>query len=166
MAIDEKNRPAGEVKTKGKDSPGQCTIDLAGDKNALDDETMIKIMVLGDKEERQNISKKWDDFIGLVAHPRYGLVASLLKDGRPYIVAKDVLVLEYDFDCLAERINIVTNQSSIGELMKNIVGRDVFVYAIVRSEALRLQKSYFNLRQLNRLPKAKDIQLNLKGATI
>jgi len=166
MAIDEKNRPAEEVKTKGKDSPGQCTIDLAGDKNALDDETMIKIMVLGDKEERQNISKKWDDFIGLVAHPRYGLVASLLKDGRPYIVAKDVLVLEYDFDCLAERINIVTNQSSIGELMKNIVGRDVFVYAIVRSEALRLQKSYFNLRQLNRLPKAKDIQLNLKGATI
>jgi len=166
MAIDEKNRPTGEAKTKGKDSPGQCTIDLAGDKNALDDETMIKIMVLGDKEERQSISKKWDDFVGLVAHPRYGLVASLLKDGRPYIVAKDVLVLEYDFDCLAERINIVTNQSSIGELMKNIVGRDVFVYAIVRSEALRLQKSYFNLRQLNRLPKVKDIQLNLKGATI
>ena len=166
MAIDEKNRPAGEVKTKGKDSPGQCTIDLAGDKNALDDETMIKIMVLGDKEERQSISKKWDDFVGLVAHPRYGRVASLLKDGRPYIVAKDVLVLEYDFDCLAERINIVTNQNSIGELMKNIVGRDVFVYAIVRSEALRLQKSYFSLRQLNRLPKAKDIQLNLKGATI
>jgi DNA polymerase-3 subunit gamma/tau len=165
MAIDEKNKPATEVRNKTSEQPIQCGIDVTGDKNSLDDETMIKIMVLGDKEERQNISKKWDDFVGLVAHPRYGLVASLLKDGRPYIVAKDVLVLEYDFDCLAERINIMANQVAIAELMKNIIGREVFVYAIVRSEALRLQKSYFNLRQLNRLPKAKDIQLNLKGAT-
>ncbi len=166
MAIDEKNRPAIEVKSKDKNQPSQCTINVAGEKNTLDDETLIKIMVLGDKEERQNISKKWDDFNGLVAHPRYGLVASLLKDGRPYIVAKNVLVLEYDFDCLAERINITTNQEAIVELMKGIVGRELFVYAIVRSEALRLQKSFFNLRQLNRLPKAKDIQLDLKGATI
>ncbi|MDY0344968.1 MAG: DNA polymerase III subunit gamma/tau [Bacilli bacterium] len=166
MAIDEKNRPAIEVKSKDKNQPSQCTINVAGEKNTLDDETLIKIMVLGDKEERQNISKKWDEFNGLVAHPRYGLVASLLKDGRPYIVAKNVLVLEYDFDCLAERINITTNQEAIVELMKGIVGRELFVYAIVRSEALRLQKSFFNLRQLNRLPKAKDIQLDLKGATI
>ncbi len=166
MAIDEKNKPATESKSQVSEQPVQYKLDLAGDKNALDDETMIKIMVLGDKEERQNISKKWDDFVGLVAHPRYGLVASLLKDGRPYIVAKDVLVLEYDFDFLAERINIVANQNAIAELMKNIVGRELFIYAIVRSEALRLQKSFFNLRQINRLPKAKDIQLNLKGATL
>lgn len=167
MAIDEKNKPATTFKSKDNDSKKleKCTIESSGEKNSLDDETMIKIMVLGDKEERQIISKKWDDLNNLVAHPRFGLVATLLKDGRPYIVAKDVLVLEYDFDCLAERINIVSNQETLVDLIKNILGREVFVYAIVRSDALRLQKSYFALRQLSRLPKAKDIVLNLKGAT-
>ena len=79
---------------------------------------------------------------------------------------KEVLVLEYDFDCLAERVNVITNQSAIADLIKGIVGRHVFVYAIVRSDALRLQKSFFGLRQLNRLPKTKDIVLNLKGVTL
>ena len=167
MAIDEKNKPATTFKLKDNDSKKleKCTIESSGEKNSLDDETMIKIMVLGDKEERQIISKKWDDLNNLVAHPRFGLVATLLKDGRPYIVAKDVLVLEYDFDCLAERINITSNQEALVDLIKGILGREVFVYAIVRSDALRLQKSYFALRQLSRLPKAKDIVLNLKGAT-
>ncbi len=167
MAIDEKNKPATTFKSKDNDSKKleKCTIESSGEKNSLDDETMIKIMVLGDKEERQIISKKWDDLNNLVAHPRFGLVATLLKDGRPYIVAKDVLVLEYDFDCLAERINISSNQEALVDLIKGILGREVFVYAIVRSDALRLQKSYFALRQLSRLPKAKDIVLNLKGAT-
>jgi len=167
MAIDEKNKPATTFKSKDNDSKKleKCTIESSGEKNSLDDETMIKIMVLGDKEERQIISKKWDDLNNLVAHPRFGLVATLLKDGRPYIVAKDVLVLEYDFDCLAERINITSNQEALVDLIKGILGREVFVYAIVRSDALRLQKSYFALRQLSRLPKAKDIVLNLKGAT-
>ncbi|MFA5421622.1 MAG: DNA polymerase III subunit gamma/tau [Bacilli bacterium] len=168
MTIDDKVKPATEVKARGKEDHNseKCSIDTSGDKNVLDDETMIKIMVLGDKEERQVISKKWEDFNALVPHPRYGLVASLLKDGRPYIVAKNVLVLEYDFDCLAERINIISNQSPIGALIKGIVGREVFVYALVRSETLRLQKSFFGLRQLNRLPKAKDIVLDFKGVKL
>lgn len=159
LANDSKSKKA-EVKTDEK-----CNIEASGERNTLDDETMIKIMVLGDKEERQTISKKWDDFSSLATHPRYGAIATLLKDGRPYIIAKEVLVLEYDFDCLAERINIINNQHAIADLVKGIVGRQVFVYAIMRSEALRLQKSFFGLRQLNRLPKAKEIVLDLKGVT-
>lgn len=168
MSNDEKHKLASDYKNQkntDKASDG-CLIVSTGDKNVLDDETMIKIMVLGDKEERQTISKKWDDFANLAAHPRYGAIATLLKDGRPYIIAKEVLVLEYDFDCLAERVNVITNQSAIADLIKGIVGRHVFVYAIVRSDALRLQKSFFGLRQLNRLPKTKDIVLNLKGVTL
>lgn len=168
MSNDEKHKLASDSKNQkntDKASDG-CLIVSTGDKNVLDDETMIKIMVLGDKEERQTISKKWDDFANLATHPRYGAIATLLKDGRPYIIAKEVLVLEYDFDCLAERVNVITNQSAIADLIKGIVGRHVFVYAIVRSDALRLQKSFFGLRQLNRLPKTKDIVLNLKGVTL
>lgn len=168
MSNDEKHKLASDSKNQkntDKASDG-CLIVSTGDKNVLDDETMIKIMVLGDKEERQTISKKWDDFANLATHPRYGAIATLLKDGRPYIIAKEVLVLEYDFDCLAERVNVIANQSAIADLIKGIVGRHVFVYAIVRSDALRLQKSFFGLRQLNRLPKTKDIVLNLKGVTL
>lgn len=168
MSNDEKHKLASDSKNQkntDKASDG-CLIVSTGDKNVLDDETMIKIMVLGDKEERQTISKKWDDFANLAAHPRYGAIATLLKDGRPYIIAKEVLVLEYDFDCLAERVNVIANQSAIADLIKGIVGRHIFVYAIVRSDALRLQKSFFGLRQLNRLPKTKDIVLNLKGVTL
>jgi len=142
----------------------KSAIETSGDKNVVEDETMIQIMVLGNKEERQVVGQKWQQLSILATHPKLGHIASLLKDGRPYIVAKNVIILEYDFDCLADRVNIITNQEPIAEVIKSVVGRPVFVYAVVRSEAVRLQKAFFGLRQLNRLPKPQDIILTFKGA--
>ena len=43
-----------------------------------------------------------------------------------------------------------------------MLGHDVFVYAISRSDSTRLVKAYQNLRQISRLPLPKDIHISLE----
>ena len=54
------------------------------------------------------------------------------------------------------------NSNRISEIVKMMLGRDMFVYAISRSESTRLVTAYQNLRQINRLPLPKDININLE----
>ncbi len=153
---EEISSPKNEKKSKTK------TVSLNGEKFVLDDHTLIHLMVLGNKEERLNLHDKWDYLNSFLGDPIKGEIASLLKDGRPYIVTNQVLVLEYDFEVLANRLNIKKNQNLINSLVKEMINREVFVYAVVRNDALRLQKEFLNLRQLNQLPKGDELELNLK----
>ena len=134
-----------------------------GDKYELDDELIIKLMVVGDKQARKDLMAKWGELNSLIGHPSLGDVAMLLKDGKPFIVAKDVVVLEYDFSKLSSRVNIKENQANICEILKGMLGKeDVFVYAISRDESVRLVRAFNNLRQVSQLPKTSDISIDIK----
>lgn len=156
--LEDDSSPKVETK-KGKTK----SVSLNGEKYSFDDDTLIKLMVLGNKDERIILHEKWDSLNSFMGDLNKGEIASLLKDGRPYIVSDEALIIEYDFEVLANRLNIKKNQAIVSSLAKELVGRELFVYAVVRSDALRLQKQFLNLRQLGKLPKVADIKLNLKG---
>lgn len=131
---------------------------IEGEANKLDDTTIIKLMVSGDKEEKLSLLNKWGDtLLSLVSNPNTGKYASLLLDGTPYIVCKNVIVLTYDFDRLAKKVNIKTNQANIATIVSKIMNRKIFVYALSRSEEVRLRKLFFNLRQVNKLPLKEEV---------
>ena len=120
-------------------------------------------MVVGDKQARKDLMAKWGELNSLIAHPTLGDVAALLKDGKPFIVSKDVVVLEYDFSKLSSRVNIKDNQSNICEILKGMLKKeDVFVYAISRDESVRLVRAFNNLRQVSQLPKTSEISIDIK----
>ena len=123
---------------------------------------IIKLMVLGDKEARKALLAKWSDLNAYISHPTYGSVVSLLKDGRPFIVTKQFVVLEYDFEKLTSKANIKSNQKLLSELINKMVGHEVFVYSISRSESVRLITAYHNLRQISQLPKPSEIKINIE----
>lgn len=138
-------------------------IEEDGEKYELDDELIIKLMVVGDKQARKDLMAKWGDLNSLIAHPTLGNIAALIKDGKPFIVAKDVIVLEYDFSKLASRVNVKQNQENIADILKKMVGKDdIFVYAISRDESVRLVRAFNNLRQVSQLPKTNEIQIDIK----
>lgn len=133
-----------------------------GEQNKVEDHIIIKLMVSGNKDDRLRITEHWSQtFTPLKMHPKFGKVATLLNDGRPYLLAKNVLLLEYDFDHLAQKINIKSNQEIIRQMLEPLVGRKVSVYALPRSETVRLQRTFFSLRQISKLPaKDEDIKLD------
>ena len=119
-------------------------------------------MVLGDKELRKSITNRWDELNAYLGHPTLGDLVALLKDGSPLVVTKDAILLVYDFEKLASKANVKVNSDRISEILKMMLGHDMFVYAISRSDSTRLVKAYQNLRQISRLPLPKDIHITME----
>ena len=138
------------------------SVEISGEKYEFDDDMIIKLMVLGDKALRQSVTSRWDELNAYLGHPTLGDLVALLKDGSPLVVTKNVILLVYDFEKLASKVNVRVNSDRISEILKKMLGHDVFVYAISRSDSTRLVKAYQNLRQISRLPLPKDIHITLE----
>ena len=138
------------------------SVEITGDKYEFDDDMIIKFMVLGDRELRLNIIKRWNELNSYLGHPTLGDLVALLKDGSPLVATKNVLLLVYDFEKLASKVNVKTNSDRISQILHMMLGHDMFVYALSRGDSTRLVKAYQNLRQISRLPLPKDIHITLE----
>ena len=127
----------------------------------LPDEEIVKIMVLANKAERTSLAGKWHHFADLKADPRIGALASLLSDGHPFCICQDAIILSYNFTKRKKEANVMANQQPLEDLLKEVITRKVFVYAIDRIDANRLTAAFFNLQQINKLPKKEEVKLNL-----
>ena len=138
------------------------SVENTGEKYEFDDDLIIKLMVVGDKELRKNVTSRWDELNAYLGHPTMGDLVALLKDGSPLVVTNNCILLVYDFEKLASKVNVKSNADRISEILKMMLGREMFVYALSRSDSTRLVKAYQNLRQINRLPLPKDIKITLE----
>ena len=118
-------------------------------------------MVLADKAERTELVKNWEKFQDLKADPKIGNLASLLAEGHPFCLCKEVLILAYNFTKLRNKANIIENQAPIQNLVALLLGRKVKVYAIDPNEKNTIMKKFFNLQTIGMLPSKLDIQLNI-----
>ena len=144
------------------DDDEKKSVELEGERYELDDDLIIKLMVLGDKELRKSITNRWDELNAYLGHPTLGDLVALLKDGSPLVVTKDAILLVYDFEKLAAKANVKVNSDRISEILHKMLGREMFVYAISRSDSTRLVKAYQNLRQISKLPLPKGIHITLE----
>ena len=133
-------------------TPSQSTITEEGESLYIDDLNIIKIMVDGNKEAKQSLLKEWDQLDTLMLDDHVGATATLLKDGKPYVLSEHVLILEYDNPLLASKVNRVVNQSALQDLLANLYPEPVLIYAVNRQESLKLNKLFLDLRQLGKLP--------------
>ena len=129
----------------------------------LSDDEMVKIMILGNryKNERKELMAKWSELKDLSLDPRVGSVAELLADATPFCLCNEAIIIRYNFSRLAVRANLKENQEALSSMLSLILGRKVFVYAIEPQTGVRIYGLFINGSQLNTLPKAEDITLNL-----
>ena len=144
------------------DDDEKKTVENEGERYELDDDLIIKLMVIGDKELRKSISARWDELNAYLGHPTLGDLVALLKDGSPLVCTKDTILLVYDFEKLASRVNVKVNSDRISQIVHKMLGKDMFVYGISRCDSTRLVKAYQNLRQISKLPLPKDIHITLE----
>ena len=157
--IEQQSAPDWLFEDDGKEKK---VVESEGDCYEFDDEMMIKLMVIGDKELRKSLSARWKELDSYLGHPTLGDIVALIKDGKVFIATKNVIVLEYDFEKLSQKANIKENSKKIADILSKMVGHEVFTYAVSRSESVRLITSYHNLRQISQLPKVSDIKINIE----
>ena len=130
---------------------------------AIDEKTMVEIMVTSKKDIKNNLLENWKNLKRLAAHPTLGKSSTMLIDGRPLVVSNKVLILEYQTNNIVEKVNTIANQKDIQNVMRTVFGKKMFVYAVSRKESVDLQQMYMNLLQLGRLPKANTITIDFIG---
>lgn len=129
----------------------------------IDDLLMIDIMVASKKETKNKLLDGWKDIKRIIAHPELGKAASLLADAHPLVANKKILIVEVPLAKSVEFINNKENQKNLQDVIFNVFGMKMFIYAVDRSNSVRLQKKYMDLAQLNKLPKIADITLEFIG---
>ena len=129
----------------------------------IDDNTMVDIMVTSKKDVKNTLLNNWKMLKRLMPHPSLGKAATLLIDGRPLVVNNKVLILEYANNSLVEKVNMKAMQKDLQNVLSNTFGKKMFVFAVNRSESVRLQQKYMNLLQVGKLPKAADVVIEYIG---
>ena len=133
-----------------------------GEQNFIDDEDIIKLMVLGDKEAKLQLIGNWKHLQTLVLGSPYSKHASLLRDGKPFILTREIVVLQYDFEHLIRKVNIKENQDILQKIVSKLNGYDVKVYAINRKRAVELYNRFQSLYQVGKLPKPESVHVDIK----
>ena len=137
-------------------------LESEGDSYELNDDLIIKLMVIGDKVERKKLGERYGELNYYMADPNIGHMVSLLKDGKPYILTKDILVIKYDLGSQAKKANIKANQKVLSSIVSKMLGREIYVYAISQSDHVRIYHSFTDLNQINALPEKAEININVK----
>lgn len=139
-------------------------VEIDGDKLAVDEDMLIKIMCVGNKEEKLQLIEQWPRLNDPLLQPELRNFALLLKDGTPYVLAKEVLVLNYLFETQVKKVNTIANQRHFQTLIKLLLGRNIIVYAVLDKERSVAQKKFMELGQLSMLPRARDIVIEIEGS--
>lgn len=141
------------------DDSEKKVVSSEGESYEIDDDTFIKLMVLGNKNERKALMGRWNELNSYINHPTLGDIVALLKDGKPYLVSNIAVIIVFDFAKLATKFNIKANADIASDILSKMLGKKVFAYAISHSESTRLITAYNNLRQISKLPRANEINL-------
>jgi len=134
----------------------------SGDFYEFDEDMVVKFMVLGDKELRKDLLRKWPQFDSYMSDPSTAELAAFIKDSVPFIVTKDVIVLQFNFERQVKKANIKENEKQIAGLFNKMLGKEVFVYSVSRADSVKYITCYHNLRQISKLPIPNEITIDIK----
>ena len=135
---------------------------LDGDSYKIDQDTIIKIIVTGKKDIKNEFLDKWSQLKKYTTHPEYGKIATLLIDAHPLIVSNEVLLLEFPMTSLVEKANNVSNQKQIQSLINHIFHKHLFAYSVSRKESVDYQRLFIDLKGVKKLPRPDTVNLEFE----
>ena len=133
-----------------------------GDRYEFDENMMVKFMVVGNKDLRKDLLNKWSQLDTYLSNPSIGEIVAFIKDATPFIVTKNVVVLQFPFERQSRKANIKENEKQIASIFEKMLNKEVFVYSISRGESVNYITAYHNLRQISQLPKPEEIDIDIK----
>jgi DNA polymerase-3 subunit gamma/tau len=136
---------------------------VQGESIFIDDVNIIKVMVAGDKDQKLEMVEAWKRLDTLLSQSPNASLIALLKDTRPYVLSKHILILESETALQAQKLNLLPNQILIQSTIQAISSFKGLVYTVNRQESVKLKKLFMDLAQLNKLPAKLDIPPTVKN---
>jgi DNA polymerase-3 subunit gamma/tau len=133
----------------------------SGDAYYPSEEDIINLMLQGNKIEKQRINDSWPKLNQYMVDPSAGRYVNLLSQSFPRIVAKDVLVLETEFNNIANKLSIYANQPGISKIIEEVTGSKFKVIVLTHQNFVNLVQKFSNLRQANKLPTPYPIDIKI-----
>lgn len=164
--IQESQIVAEELKEKKVDLNSFHPIDYKEDKNKTinsndlikySDNTIIKAIVKSSREEKVHLYELWNELDNYRFDRKYGLFVTKLHTTTIFTLCDQLLILQTNFETVVDDINSNKNNHLVVELIEKLINKKINVYAISLKEASRLQHLYYNLAQVNKLPKKDKI---------
>ena len=155
-----------EPKEKKVDLNSFHPIDYKEDKNKTinsndlikySDNTIIKAIVKSSREEKVHLYELWNELDNYRFDRKYGLFVTKLHTTTIFTLCDQLLILQTNFETVVDDINSNKNNHLVVELIEKLINKKINVYAISLKEASRLQHLYYNLAQVNKLPKKDKI---------
>lgn len=155
-----------EHKEKKVDLNSFHPIDYKEDKNKTinsndlikySDNTIIKAIIKSSREEKVHLYELWNELDNYRFDRKYGLFVTKLHTTTIFTLCDQLLILQTNFETVVDDINSNKNNHLVVELIEKLINKKINVYAISLKEASRLQHLYYNLAQVNKLPKKDKI---------
>ena len=81
---------------------------------------MIDIMVISKKDIKKDLITDWGKIKMMTTNPSLGKAASLLVDGKPFAASNKILIVEYQFPSMAEKVNLIENQENLQNVIQSV----------------------------------------------
>lgn len=128
------------------------------DLQSFDDEIILRAIILSSKDRKINLFNKWSRLNEIGLNPSYAICCAKLKSCTLFSFCDELLILQTQFVSIIDFINNKENTATISNILNELIGIKLKVYAISFSEARRLQQLYYNLREIDKLPKKSQIK--------
>ncbi len=136
---------------------------IIGDSYVVNPDLMIPIMVKSNKDIKKELLDRWDEIKKFTSNPLIGGLASNMLDAHPLVCSKDILILEFQMQSVVDKFNKVENQKTIQDIVFNAFEKHLFVYSITRKQSVDYQKTYSEMKQLDKLPKPDSVVIEFEG---
>ena len=134
-----------------------------GEIYSINDDSIIKILVNANKEERLALFNNWKLFENYLEDENAKELSEILLDEcNIYARSEDYTILVCNKESLAIKLNRVQNQEIISNFIKDVTKtKKTFVYVLDRIRKVNISNKFYNLDRINKLP-SKDEIANVK----
>ena len=134
-----------------------------GEIYSINDDSIIKILVNANKEERLALFNNWKLFENYLEDENTKELSEILLDEcNIYARSEDYTILVCNKESLAIKLNRVQNQEIISNFIKDVTKtKKTFVYVLDRIRKVNISNKFYNLDRINKLP-SKDEIANVK----
>ena len=119
----------------------------------FDENLLMRAIVKSSKEAKQKLFSQWPKLNDLLLEEKYNIFVQQLKNSTLFSFCDELLIIQTQFKSIISSINHKNNTDIISEMIEYICGKKVKVYAIDFQEGRQLLLRYFNLQQVDKLPK-------------
>ena len=124
---------------------------------AYSDDLIISAIVKSSKEQKLRLYNSWNDLRNYITDIKYAKYVNAFLKCELFSFCDELLIVQTNFKSIVAMINSSKNNAEASELISNILGSPIKVYAVNNSESSRLQTLYYNLRQIDKLPRKENV---------